>query len=197
MLPARPNPEGFDFVVRGEQVAIRHHGRKATTLRGQRPSLPRRRLVGRPSETDGRAHRQLPGGNDSHARTTRAISAAESFSSRVPARRVSGELHVAASKGSFGWAAWTALIAQLAVRRSCSDGVLRRRPVQRRRRRTGQGHPPFGSPHGMSPGRPSLHHAHLFRRRRTSGQDGLARAGIARDLPLEAVQDVVGVASGP
>lgn len=27
-------PHGFEFTVNGEQVEIRHHGRKATTLRG-------------------------------------------------------------------------------------------------------------------------------------------------------------------
>jgi hypothetical protein len=31
-----PSPHGFDFIVRGEQVVIRHHGRTATTLRGRR-----------------------------------------------------------------------------------------------------------------------------------------------------------------
>lgn len=31
-----PSPEGFDYVVRGDQVVIRHHGRLATTLRGRR-----------------------------------------------------------------------------------------------------------------------------------------------------------------
>jgi len=31
-----PAPHGFEFVVRGEDVVITHHGRTATTLRGQR-----------------------------------------------------------------------------------------------------------------------------------------------------------------
>lgn len=31
-----PRPSGFDFIVRGEQVVISHHGRTATTLRGRR-----------------------------------------------------------------------------------------------------------------------------------------------------------------
>lgn len=29
-------PDGFDYVVRGDQVVITHHGRSATTLRGWR-----------------------------------------------------------------------------------------------------------------------------------------------------------------
>jgi hypothetical protein len=33
--PAMPSPDGFDYMVRGEQVVISHHGRNATTLRGQ------------------------------------------------------------------------------------------------------------------------------------------------------------------
>lgn len=28
-------PHGFSYVLRGDQVEIRHHGRPATTLRGQ------------------------------------------------------------------------------------------------------------------------------------------------------------------
>lgn len=31
-----PGPEGFDYVVRGDQVVISHQGRAATTLRGWR-----------------------------------------------------------------------------------------------------------------------------------------------------------------
>lgn len=31
-----PGPEGFDYLTRGEQVVITHHGRPATTLRGRR-----------------------------------------------------------------------------------------------------------------------------------------------------------------
>lgn len=34
--PAMPSPDGFDYIVRGEQVVISHHGRHATTLRGRR-----------------------------------------------------------------------------------------------------------------------------------------------------------------
>lgn len=30
------DPEGFDFIVRGADVVITHHGRTATTLRGRR-----------------------------------------------------------------------------------------------------------------------------------------------------------------
>lgn len=29
-------PEGFDYVVRGDEVVLRHHGRTATVLRGAR-----------------------------------------------------------------------------------------------------------------------------------------------------------------
>lgn len=29
-------PEGFEYVERGEEVVILHHGRRATTLRGRR-----------------------------------------------------------------------------------------------------------------------------------------------------------------
>lgn len=29
-----PGPEGFDYVVRGGEVVISHHGKKATVLRG-------------------------------------------------------------------------------------------------------------------------------------------------------------------
>lgn len=29
-------PEGFDYVVRGNEVVLRHHGRTATVLRGAR-----------------------------------------------------------------------------------------------------------------------------------------------------------------
>lgn len=29
-----PGPEGFDYVVRGGEVVITHHGRRATVLRG-------------------------------------------------------------------------------------------------------------------------------------------------------------------
>lgn len=35
-LPTVPDPHGFDYVRRGEDVVIRHHGRVATTLRGAR-----------------------------------------------------------------------------------------------------------------------------------------------------------------
>ncbi|WP_460937948.1 hypothetical protein [Phycicoccus ginsengisoli] len=31
-----PDPHGFDYTVRGEDVLITHRGRHATTLRGQR-----------------------------------------------------------------------------------------------------------------------------------------------------------------
>lgn len=31
-----PDPHGFDFVVRGAEVVITHHGRVATILRGNR-----------------------------------------------------------------------------------------------------------------------------------------------------------------
>ena len=31
-----PRPDGFDYSVRGEDVAITHHGKTATTLRGAR-----------------------------------------------------------------------------------------------------------------------------------------------------------------
>lgn len=31
-----PGPDGFEHVVRGDQVVISHHGRIATTLRGRR-----------------------------------------------------------------------------------------------------------------------------------------------------------------
>lgn len=31
-----PGPNGFDYVVRGAEVLISHHGRPATTLRGRR-----------------------------------------------------------------------------------------------------------------------------------------------------------------
>lgn len=31
-----PAPHGFDYVARGEDVVITHHGRPATTLRGRR-----------------------------------------------------------------------------------------------------------------------------------------------------------------
>lgn len=34
-----PSPEGFDYVVRGDQVMISHHGRIATTLRGRRAQV--------------------------------------------------------------------------------------------------------------------------------------------------------------
>jgi hypothetical protein len=34
-----PGPDGFDYVVRGEHVVISHHGRPATTLRGQRAQV--------------------------------------------------------------------------------------------------------------------------------------------------------------
>lgn len=30
-----PGPEGFEYVVRGGEVIIQHHGKKATVLRGQ------------------------------------------------------------------------------------------------------------------------------------------------------------------
>ena len=30
-----PGPEGFDYEVRGGEVVISHHGRRATVLRGQ------------------------------------------------------------------------------------------------------------------------------------------------------------------
>jgi hypothetical protein len=29
-------PEGFSYVVRGDEVVVLHHGRRATVLRGQR-----------------------------------------------------------------------------------------------------------------------------------------------------------------
>lgn len=31
-----PGPEGFTYLLRGEDVVISHHGRPATTLRGRR-----------------------------------------------------------------------------------------------------------------------------------------------------------------
>lgn len=31
-----PGPNGFDYVVRGPEVVITHHGAKATVLRGRR-----------------------------------------------------------------------------------------------------------------------------------------------------------------
>lgn len=31
-----PRPEGFEYVVRADEVVIRHHGKPATTLRGLR-----------------------------------------------------------------------------------------------------------------------------------------------------------------
>lgn len=31
-----PRPEGFEFTVRGDDVVISHHGRRATVLRGAR-----------------------------------------------------------------------------------------------------------------------------------------------------------------
>lgn len=31
-----PAPHGFDYVLRGDDVVIRHHGQVATTLRGAR-----------------------------------------------------------------------------------------------------------------------------------------------------------------
>lgn len=31
-----PGPNGFDYVVRGSEVLITHHGAKATVLRGRR-----------------------------------------------------------------------------------------------------------------------------------------------------------------
>lgn len=34
--PAVPRPHGFDYVLRGDDVVISHHGRVASTLRGPR-----------------------------------------------------------------------------------------------------------------------------------------------------------------
>lgn len=31
-----PRPDGFDWILRGDDVVITHHGRVATTLRGRR-----------------------------------------------------------------------------------------------------------------------------------------------------------------
>jgi hypothetical protein len=31
-----PRPEGFDYVLRGTEVVITHHGNRATVLRGRR-----------------------------------------------------------------------------------------------------------------------------------------------------------------
>jgi hypothetical protein len=33
-----PAPHGFEYEVRGEEVVVSHHGRRATVLRGQRAS---------------------------------------------------------------------------------------------------------------------------------------------------------------
>ncbi|HEY6731643.1 MAG TPA: hypothetical protein VI039_11540 [Solirubrobacterales bacterium] len=41
-----PRPQGFQFEQRGEEVAISHHGRRATSLRGAAARRLAWRLVG-------------------------------------------------------------------------------------------------------------------------------------------------------
>ena len=65
-----PRPEGFDYVVRGEDVVITHHGRRATALRGARPQafLEDVRL-GDPQELMARATGNYRRGNERQSRS--------------------------------------------------------------------------------------------------------------------------------
>lgn len=64
-----PGPEGFDYVVRGDQVVISHHGRTATTLRGWRAQVFLEDLEsGDPQELMARLTGNYRRGNERQAR---------------------------------------------------------------------------------------------------------------------------------
>lgn len=68
-LSSMPGPDGFDYVVRGEQVVINHYGRYATTLRGRRAQAFLEDVVsGDPQELMARLTGNYRRGNERQAR---------------------------------------------------------------------------------------------------------------------------------
>ncbi len=67
--PAMPNPDGFAYIVQGEQVVISHHGRNATTLRGRRARVFLEDVESEdPQELMARLTGNYRRGNERHAR---------------------------------------------------------------------------------------------------------------------------------